>query len=612
MRPTAPRRDTMPGGVPSTQTPGGQPRVGPRDPRPWLGIALALAAILAVAVATYHRGPGSYARINDYLDSFLPVTTLLVEEPVIGGLHDRVEEPLGGVPRNSLRTTLHLGMAPYYLLPPIYALAWNETVARIVAFAGLLLLLRRRLLPDGPRAVQVGAALCFALLPVFPPAYLSVAAQPLLLLALLDIRDRRAGPWQWGVVALFPLYSTLAYIGPFVLLGVGALASWELLRHRRISWALVSAGALIAVLYAASEYRLLYQTLVQTDYVSYRTEWDHRGRSLLGSLLNGVDQVLFSQNHAAAVQFPFLLATALGTLGLETWRRGSLGAPLSALRSERGAYAGLVWTLLLCGIIGALYAVYRWDVIQDLIAATGVRALRMFGFHRFQWFHPLLYGLAFAFALTLLWRRGRAGRVLAAAALVVQGGWALWWNDAPRVAREVGLTYREFYSPELFREIQEAIPADPSEYRVATFALIPGIALYNGFQTVGGLLSNYPLEYKHRFREVIAEELPRDDWLRRQYDDWGAHVHLYSAELGMIIGYRKGGLWTRHQPVQAVRRLEMDTEALADLGARYVLSAVDIGNHAELGLVLEDVFERDDSPWRIRLYSLSPARRPDS
>jgi hypothetical protein len=139
---------------------------------------------------------------------------------------------------------------------------------------------------------------------------------------------------------------------------------------------------------------------------------------------------------------------------------------------------------------------------------------------------------------------------------------------------------------------------------VASFALIPGIALYNGFRTVDGFFSNYPLEYKHRFREVIAPELEKDPFLREVYDKWGAHVHLYTSELGMVVGYRKRGYWTKDQPVRVVRDLRFDADALRALGAEYVLSAVEIEGHEGLGLRFERRFARDDSPWEIYLYSL--------
>ena len=54
------------------------------------------------------------------------------------------------------------------------------------------------------------------------------------------------------------------------------------------------------------------------------------------------------------------------------------------------------------------------------------------------------------------------------------------------------------------QEIDDAIGRDKSTYRVAHLGISPAPALMHGFYTVDGYSNNYPLEYKHRFREVIA------------------------------------------------------------------------------------------------------------
>ena len=55
----------------------------------------------------------------------------------------------------------------------------------------------------------------------------------------------------------------------------------------------------------------------------------------------------------------------------------------------------------------------------------------------------------------------------------------------------------------------------------------------------------------------------------------------------------------------AIEQLDIDTEALKNLGGDYILSAVPIENAEELGLQHEQTFETDSSIWRIELYSVS-------
>jgi hypothetical protein len=582
-------------------------------------LPLSFGALAAWFVFAYYAGSGSYLRINDNLDGTVPEYRLVAAQPLFAPLDARVEPLMGGVPLSSLRTGLNLGAGAFFVLEPLWAQALTELVVRLVAFAGLYRLLRRRWLAEEPPWLVCGASLAFALLPFLPAGHLSVAGQPWLLDALLRVREGRARASDWAYLAVFPFASSLAYIGPYVVLVAGGVAAFELARTRRIPWRPGAALLLLGGGYAVSEYRLLFQTFLDPGYVSFRAEWDHRRASLPTALLNAVRIFLFSQHHAAAAQFPFVhvsVLLALGLAGLVARRRGTLSAFLrEPLRADGWREPSRPFAIVLCVALAGLLALgaglYNWGWTQDALRATGIPVLNLFGLHRFQWFHPLLFSLAFAGSLAELARQGERGRVLACGLLAVQLGWVVYSSDPLRERRESGLTYAEFYSPALFDEIRDYIGRPTSDYRVASFALAPGIAAYNGFRTVDGFLSNYPLEYKHRFRAVIAPELERDPLLRDVFDKWGSHVHLYSSELGMIVGYRKRAYWTKDQPVRKVVDLRFDAEALSRLGAEYVLSAVEIEGCDARGLRFERRFERADSPWQIFLYAVRRETRPD-
>ncbi len=583
----------------------------PDDPRWLVACGAAIAAFLAFS---FGGGADSYVRINDNLDGFVPLNVLLSGGPWLGGLHDTVPELLGGLTRNSLPSTLHLGILPSFLVGPLAALVFNEVIARIVAFVGMLLLLRRHVLPEGEPAVIHGASLCFALLPFLPSGYLSVAAQPLLLHAVLNLRARSGSLADWLVVLVFPLYSSLVYVGLFVVAGLGAFALVETLRTRRLALGLAVATLLVGGLYVATEYRLLYQMLLDTNYVSHRSEFSRAGAPLPVAVFSAARKLLFSQHHAAAVQFPVLLGTAFAALGAGLFLlpperrspRGVAGLLHPRAFAEPPRLGALALLLLLCGVIAACVGAWHWQATQRALESPALTLLRMFNFHRIQWFHPLLFGLVFALSLHLL-RRLRFGAPLVAVLVAAQVACLVWSDDQVQERRETGLTYREFYSPALFAEIRDHIGRPAADYRVASFALMPGIPLYNGFHVVDAFLNDYPLDYKRRFRLVMADELEKDAWLADHFDAWGAHLHIYSSELGMVVGYRKGAVHTKERARRSVERLDIDAAALRALGAEYVLSAVEIANAPALGLGLERAFEREDSPWQIFLYAVPEA-----
>jgi hypothetical protein len=560
---------------------------------------------------TYAHGENSFVRVDDHLDSLVPLYKLLAEQPLLGSLGDRVEAVFGGIPRNAMPTTLHGGVILYRFLDPFWAHVTNEIIVRFVAFLGMVLLLRRNLLPEGTPRVVCGSALCFALLPHLPIAYLSLAGSPLLLHALMNLRKNESGALDWLVVAAFPLFSNLIYVGLFILLFLGLFLSWETVRQRRLNGRLLAATMLIALLYAASEYRLLCQTLLDDAYVSYRTEFVRahgHWRHVVGAALRGF---FVNHRHASALQSPFIVlavAAAL-VLGLRArLRQPRIHGVLDLLRSARSSnesdarWSALVSVTGLCACLALFVGVWGWTVLQRLLEAAP-EPIRMYNFHRLHWFHMPLFAIAFAYALHGIELRARRGRFLVMALLIAQASWVLFNSDAASEFRKSGLTFREYYSESLFRDIRESIGSPPSRYRVVSFGMTPGIAMYNGFHVLDGLLQDYPLDHKRRFRRVIAQELAKDEDLRTWYDHWGGHVNIVSSELGRVSGYVRS-VYTKDAERRSVDRLAINVSALRDLGADYVLSAVEIRNHVDLGLRLVGVFEREDSPWRITVYSV--------
>jgi hypothetical protein len=134
--------------------------------------------------------------------------------------------------------------------------------------------------------------------------------------------------------------------------------------------------------------------------------------------------------------------------------------------------------------------------------------------------------------------------------------------------------------------------------------MYPSIALYNGFYTADGYVQNYSLGYKHQFRKVIAKKLEKDAPLQKYFDTWGSRCYLFSHELDRQY------LCTKKNPIRRVDHLDLDTTALRELGVEYIFSAVDIRDYKSLGLKLERVFEQNDLPWQIYLYSIERTKSP--
>ena len=120
--------------------------------------------------------------------------------------------------------------------------------------------------------------------------------------------------------------------------------------------------------------------------------------------------------------------------------------------------------------------------------------------------------------------------------------------------------------------LRENTGEEPQDYRVVSLGIDPAAALYHGFYCLDGYSNNYSLEYKHRFREIIAPELDKSEYLEDSFDHWGNRCYLFSAECPGYYTIEKGGFYFQDYTI--------DAESLRQLGGNYLLSAAYI-DHSE-------------------------------
>jgi hypothetical protein len=582
----------------------------------WRWLCCAIVVLAAWMVCCYHGGEQSRVLIHDCLDSYVPTLAVLAKSDVFFAGSDAVFAPLlGGIPRNCMPSEMNLYVLPYRFMSAFGAIVFCEFVLRVVALLGMALLLRRHLIPQSPNFVVCGAAFCFALLPFYPNVGLSVAGQPLLLYAILNLRNRNLALRNWLIVGLFPFLSSAVMVG-FVLVSLlGVAVLYEAFFRRQATGILLLACGMLTAGYAIAEYRLVAQVFTASSFVSHRVEFAFHHTYRLGTSISRViENFIDGDKQLESVQYPVMFLACLLALvaGLATKRHRadtSVAAEFpvaDAAAASHDEILGIVILCLSCGIMSLCYGLYDWTATGQIIAATGVKLLRAVQFQRVHWLHPMCWGLAFAYALALLSRKSRLGILLAGLLIVLQAGAAAQANyatsylqkDSAREDPALRLSFHEFFSPELFGEVKAYLGKSRQNCRVVSLGLHPVIALYNGLSTADGYWVNYPLEYKHRFRAIMAPELAREPALRAYFDNWGSRCYLMSHELG------KQFLYTKKSLRREIEQLQLNPEALTALGITHILSAVRIANYQALGLKFEKKFERNDSPWEIFLYAV--------
>lgn len=583
--------------IPAPLATGPRPRALRLAARHPLAVSLALLGLSFLPFLILREG--SAFIVHDNLDSLVSWQALLAREGMMLTDDPAAEPLLNGVSRVWWSSGRNLTSLLFVLFPPFTAYLLNHILVHALAFFGMVLLLRD-LIP-GAGWIACGVALCFSLLPFYSMLGLTVAGQPLLLWAVLRFVRGRAGPGELAAVLLFPFSSSLVGVGIFILAVLGIWFLADLARRRRPNAGLLLCIVLLGVGYGVAEWPLIRSTFSDGGPAPHRVEFDTAAKSygLAEAGRRALRNFLDGQYHAPSLHKVILLLAAPAALVLARARR------------DDGRVRQVLGLLGLCALFSLILAFQEWRVLLPL--KERVPLLSMFQFGRFHWLHPLLWFLLFGLALDTI-RRSSLGDLgegsrLAAVLLVAQGAFVVSHNEemvgtAGILARralgrdDAVISYAEFYSEPLFRRIARHIGRPQSEYRTVSLGLHPAIAVYNGFYTLDLYMSRYPLAHKHRFRRIIARELDKSPRWKRYFDDWGNRCYVLAAELPSYSIPK-----TASRPIE---NLELGTEALREMGGEYVLSAVEIENHAENGLRLDGVFEDKTSPWKVWLYRLAP------
>ncbi|MFP7492817.1 DUF6044 family protein [Terribacillus saccharophilus] len=548
-------------------------------------IMLCIAAILLFVSPLFLLGNDAHIRVHDNLDSNLAWYKVLADSgQMFGGVHAVIPEIIGGLPRDALGTewTLIVWLHSWFSTMTAYAI--SQLLTRLVAFLGMYLLLRTHIIRN-IKAHWIAAlvSLAFSLTPFWPSGMLSTMGHPLALWAFLSIRENKANWKHWLAITLLPLYASFVLGFFFFLVLMGLIWLVDLVRYRRLHLRFLGSIIWMTALFLATDYRLVY-TMIAGSETMHRVEFVSSRQDFTQTLHLFLKNFLLGHNHVMTLHTFIILPVLLLTLLLVLFSRQRT-RPMKI-------YLGLTGFNLLLSFWYALWFNKIWSMPKEHIDL-----LSAFNFARFHFLRPLVIYASFGLACYLLWQLGkRSVRAFVYICLCLQLVVLAFSNE------EIvyGLykktpSVKAFYATEQFQEIRDYIGAPQDTYKVASIGLHPAVAQYNGFYTVDTYNNIIPLSYKHRFRDIIADELAKNKELRRYFDEWGSRLYIFSAELGKHYDFRKN-------TDRTIKDLDLDTNALRKLGGTYIFSSVLIENAAANDLEYERSFDHPDSAWKVHLY----------
>lgn len=546
-------------------------------------------------------GEGSVFDWHDQMDEVM-MNTVLTARHLGEGLQV-LPEMMGGINASGLLPAAVLFVPLFRILPEFWAFVLQYAVIFAAGFFGMYFCVKET---TDSSILSLITAGCFCMLPVYPIYGLSEMGIPLVLYAFLRIWKGKS-PWlSFAIVILFAFTSHLVLTG-YVVLGIAVLILIAALFLKKMNKWLITAFCLLLGGYVAVNYSLFEELFFgQGSYASHREEMVTYAQPFWDTVWN---VFLSSSQHALSLHRHLILPIVVILIVCGFWLK----------RMEKGTrfcyFAALGLLFILFGI-ALLYGFCKWQPVVDL--KNSLKGfLHYFQMERFYWLYPTGWYLEMALCFSLGWRIRAEGKITGVISLpmvkllillaalyptlqLIKVNSSLYMN-VNQYNNGSGITgyisWESYYSEDLMQELEDAIGRDMTTYRVAHLGISPAPSLMHGFYTVDGYSNNYPLEYKHRFRQVIARELEKNEQTRLYFDEWGNRCYLFNGTTG------NAWMLGKNQKI-VYEELEFDMEALKELGCEYLFSCGVIECTEEMGLSLLGYYETENSYWGVWLYQL--------
>jgi hypothetical protein len=507
---------------------------------------------------------GENARIwtHDNLDSvFIYLKALANSGKLCAPNNAIIPDMMHGLPRACFGSEYNFTMFLYYFFNSFTAYTINLVFLHAVAMIGSVLLLKKFVLPHQSPLVIYSLALCFALMPFWSHACLSIAGQPLLLYAFLNIRNHTQQYTDWLIIVLFPLFSILIFSPIFFIFCISVFWLYDSIKHKKINWLFLFSIFLITCVYLLVEYRLVLSFFVAPDFISHRTEFSNQNiiASFKTVLTESWKYFKSAQYHANSIHFPYVFLLSAISLILAFIYKNKQGLKIGAL-------------LILAGSIMFFYKFMDYEKMIQL--TKNIKILTLFQVDRFYTLFPLIWFLILALSSDVILKVNK--KIFSTVLLIflcVQIGFSFYSSPTFRYSYSERLfpktkfpekitRFKDFYAESVFLPIKNGINEPQTNYHIVNIGIDPAITVYNGFQNLDMYVANYPLDYKHKFREIMVKELDKNPKKKKYFDKWGSRCYIFASEADST----------------EINNLELNYEVLKSMDCRFLFSSKKINN----------------------------------
>ena len=581
-------------------------------------------------------GEDSVITCHDYLDSVLPYYKMYYDN----NLFFKFDASTKAFEDMSTLNFSHINFSLTSLLNSYFsqfvAFTITNCLSILVGFLSMSLLLKKLGIKND--SVLWFVSLMYACLPTVPYWSIGLSSLPLIIIVFINLSYSQSGfSWKCVLLFFFPFISVFASVGVFVL-GLwifGTIAAW--VKQNKLNINLVAGFIALCLGYVIVDLRLFYMMFAVQEPLN-RSVFSYSNKFSIvfhEYIVNGHYHATTMQNliilPTAFLMFSYFAFIILLNIMNST---GNFKKRIKTVTEKTDSKVKLLIVLCITVVLFSAIATLHDSRILAPFIKQFIPLLDGFDWGRIYTFNRVIWYVIFALCLNIItqikglefdfdkngaWATRLSVNIFIVYTLLFgqiafvllcpvmyNDQFKTWFNEMfvkTGVAKNYEkedfndfISYREFFSEGLFRKIKEDISYN--DEKVVAFGYHPSVLMYNGFNCIDGYNSVYPLSYMKKFRSLIAPELAINKQAQKYYDSWGGRMYLYNEGPNVRLNFDP----TRKKNLPPAK-LNIDMNVFKnDFNGKYILSRVEISNAPELGLLLVNVYNEEQSIYRIYLY----------
>jgi hypothetical protein len=415
-----------------------------------------------------------------------------------------VPNALGGIPRGLYPSEVNVIPILHFFFKPFVAYNLNIIIIHFIAFIGVWLLASQYFFKGADQKKwSVWIALCFALIPFWPSGGITIAGQPLLLFAFLNLLAGIKSKQSWSIIVLYPLYSSLVFGNMFVMLAGFLVFIIYSIKEKKLCWQVILAFFIFTGMSVLAEYRLFQMYFTAMPDVQ-RDTWMIKEGNINWKGVIGITSTLVFKGayHFFGRVFPFL--PIIGIVGFYL-----------ANKLKKKKLIIIFCGIVLCSIPTVIRSNY---LVAELFPFLHVINPRFVVVHTFLW---LVLTMT---VIPIIIEKGKLFKVFVSGVLCfmvishflqlfktdyqgsdyIENSFYQTFFDQDNYQYK---TFNSYYKVDAFEHFANATKGQYEGALVVTIDIKPEAAQFNGYHTLGGYYAIYPRTFCEKYLYLTGKDI---------------------------------------------------------------------------------------------------------